>query len=182
MSFKEEGKLSGFEIELGEMLARELDVNPSFVVTPADEVLPGVESGKYDIALNHITATPELKKLVDFSEPYSDFNAQAIVHKQARQSPDPEEHLKGLTLSAAQPSGFAERVQVVPTETPESKLPVDLDTGAGPKPSLVIPFQKGNPAFAGAVDRALQRIKADGRLAALSQKWFGPGDGKAAKP
>ncbi|MNW18322.1 cystine transporter subunit [compost metagenome] len=73
-------------------------------------------------------------------------------------------------------------MQVVPTETPESKLPVDLDTGAGPKPSLVIPFQKGNPAFAGAVDRALQRIKADGRLAALSQKWFGPGDGKAAKP
>ncbi|MCY1407411.1 L-cystine-binding protein FliY [compost metagenome] len=182
LSFKEEGKLSGFEIELGEMLARELDVNPSFVVTASDEILDGVERGTYDIALNHITATPDLKNRVDFSEPYSDFNAQAIAHKDAKESVDPNEHLKGLTLSAAQPSGFAERLRVVPAETPESKLPTELETGASPKPSLVIPFQKGNPAFAGAVDRALQRIKADGRLAALSQKWFGPGEGKTSKP
>jgi cystine transport system substrate-binding protein len=181
-TFKDDGKLTGFEIELGDMLARELDVNPSFIETESADLLTGVESGKYDIALNHISATPELKSLVDLSEPYSNFNAQAIIRNEAKGSPDPLEHLKGLTLSAAQPSQFAEKVQVIPSETPASKLPADEDIVAGPKPSLVIPFQKGNPAFAGAVDRALQRMKADGRLEALSQKWFGPGTTKPAKP
>jgi ABC-type amino acid transport substrate-binding protein len=36
----------------------------------------------------------------------------------------------------------------------------------------VIPFQKDNPAFESAVNNALQRIKDDGRMAALEQKWF----------
>ena len=39
--------------------------------------------------------------------------------------------------------------------------------------NLSIPFQKGNPAFQASLNKALQRIKADGRLAALSQKWLG---------
>lgn len=181
-TFKNDGKLSGFEIELGELLARELDVNPSFIETDSAEMLSGVESGKYDIALNHLSATSELKSLVDFSEPYSEFNAQAIIRKEAKTSPDPNEHLKGLTLSAAQPSQFAEKVQVIPSETSASKLPADEDIVAGPKPSLVIPFQKDNPAFAGAVNNALQRMKADGRLAALSQKWFGSATSKPEKP
>ncbi|WP_166358268.1 transporter substrate-binding domain-containing protein [Pseudomonas akapageensis] len=181
-TFKEDDRWTGFEIELGRMLARELDVEASFIETDSAELLAGVESGKYDIALNHISATPELKSLVDFSEPYSDFNAQAIVHKEAKRSPDTAEHLKGLSLSAAQPSQFAEKLQVVPAETTVSKLPAEEDIVAGPKPSLVIPFQKGNPAFAGAVDRALQRMKADGRLAALSEKWFGSAASKPQKP
>ena len=36
---------------------------------------------------------------------------------------------------------------------------------AGPPVSLAIPFQKGNPAFHASLENALQRIKADGRLA-----------------
>ncbi|MNY77405.1 Bacterial extracellular solute-binding protein, family 3 [compost metagenome] len=42
-----------------------------------------------------------------------------------------------------------------------------------PAPSLVIPFQKGNPAFKASLDNALTRIKDDGRLEQLSQKWLG---------
>ncbi|MNG33564.1 cystine transporter subunit [compost metagenome] len=51
----------------------------------------------------------------------------------------------------------------------------------GPILSLAIPFQKGNPAFQSAVDNALQRIKADGRLSELSQKWFGMDASKPPK-
>ena len=40
------------------------------------------------------------------------------------------------------------------------------------KPALAIPFQKGNPAFKASLDKALQRVKADGRLKALAQKWL----------
>ena len=111
-SFKKDGRLTGFNVELGELLAQELEVHPSILVTDSNDLLPGVESGKYDVAINHIAMTPELQDRFDFSEPY-------------------------------------------------------LST-----PALAIPFQKGNPAFQTSLDKALQRIKADGRLAALSQKWL----------
>jgi len=111
-SFKQDGRLVGYDVELGELLAQELEVHSSLLITDSDDLLSGVESGKYDVAINHRAMTPELQDRFDFSEPY--------------------------------------------LESPER----------------VIPFHKGNPAFQGSLDKALQRLKADGRLAALSQKWL----------
>ena len=114
-NFKDGEKLTGFEVELGEQLAKEMDVRPSFITTDDSDLLPGVETGKYDVAINHIAMTAELRDRFDFSVPY--------------------------------------RV----------------------KPDLAIPFQKGNPAFKSSLDKALERVKADGRLKALTQKWFESG-------
>lgn len=111
-NFKEGDKLTGFEVELGEQLAKEMDVRPSFITTDDTDLLQGVESGKYDVAINHIAMTAELRDRFDFSESYN-------------QAPD-----------------------------------------------LAIPFQKGNPAFKASLDKALERVKADGRLKALSHKWL----------
>ncbi|WP_242199788.1 MULTISPECIES: transporter substrate-binding domain-containing protein [unclassified Pseudomonas] len=119
-NFKDGDKLTGFEVELGEQLAKEMDVRPSFITTDDADMLPGVETGKYDVAINHIAMTAQLQDRFDFSDPYK--------------------------------------------ETPE----------------LAIPFQKGNPAFKNSLDKALQQVKADGRLKALTQKWF-EGDTPALK-
>ncbi|MCY1187176.1 hypothetical protein D9M73_281280 [compost metagenome] len=51
-----------------------------------------------------------------------------------------------------------------------------------PVVSLAIPFQKGNPAFHASLESALQRIKDDGRLRALEQKWLGADAGEVPKP
>ena len=53
-NFKEGDKLTGFEVELGELLAKEMDVRPSFITTDDADMLPGVSTGKYDVAINHI--------------------------------------------------------------------------------------------------------------------------------
>ncbi|HDS1699480.1 MULTISPECIES: transporter substrate-binding domain-containing protein [Pseudomonas] len=50
-AFKQDDHLTGFDIEFGQALAKELDLRAEFVEAPATEVLAGVESGKYDIAL-----------------------------------------------------------------------------------------------------------------------------------
>ncbi|AOE63290.1 transporter substrate-binding domain-containing protein [Pseudomonas corrugata] len=142
-NFKEDGKLSGFEVELGQMLANELDVRADFVVTDAADLLSGVESGKYDVAINHIAMTPELAERFDTSAAYSHPDAQLLAKKE----------------EAPRPLMMAQSFQ------PEEKR--------GPAPSLVIPFQKGNPAFKASVDNALARIKDDGRLEQLTQKWLG---------
>lgn len=69
-NFKEGDKLTGFEVELGELLAKEMDVRPPLLPSmPPWELLPGVESAKYDVAINHIAT--ELADRFDFSEPYS---------------------------------------------------------------------------------------------------------------
>ena len=81
-NFKDDGKLTGFEVELGQLLANELDVRADFVVADSSDLLPGVESGKYDVAINHIAVTPELKDRFDFSEPYSYAKAQLIAQKE----------------------------------------------------------------------------------------------------
>jgi ABC-type amino acid transport substrate-binding protein len=106
-AFRENDHLTGFEIEFGQVLARELDLRAEFIETPAEEALAGVESGKYDITLNE----KNVGEALDVSQPYG------------------------------------EKQQV-------------------------IPFQKDNPAFESAVNNALQRIKDDGRLAALEKKWL----------
>ncbi|WP_460085185.1 transporter substrate-binding domain-containing protein [Pseudomonas sp. H2_G03] len=111
-NFKEGDKLTGFEVELGEQLAKEMDVRSSFITTDEADLLAGVESGKYDVAINHIAKTAELENQFDFSEAYHE------------------------------------------------------------KPELAIPFQKGNPAFKSSLDGALKRVKDDGRLKALAQKWL----------
>ncbi|VVQ08590.1 Membrane-bound lytic murein transglycosylase F [Pseudomonas fluorescens] len=152
-NFKEDGSLAGFEVELGQMLANELDVRADFVVTDANDLLTGVESGKYDIAINHISETPALKDRFDFSEPYIRTDAQLIAQK----DPEPRSILLVQSLTEEKPK-------------------------AAPAVSLAIPFQKGNPAFHASLENALQRIKADGRLEALEQKWFAEDSGMPAKP
>ena len=152
-NFKDDGKLAGFEVELGQLLAQELDVRADFVVADASELLPGVESGKYDVAINHIALTPDLKDRFDFTEPYSYAKADLIAQKE----PEPRSMLL---------------VQTLAQDKPKAAAPV----------RLAIPFQKGNPAFHASLENALGRIKADGRLEALSEKWFGADTSVAPKP
>ncbi|MCW8274616.1 transporter substrate-binding domain-containing protein [Pseudomonas sp. PCH199] len=150
-NFKKDDTLEGFEVELGQMLANELDVRADFVVTDSNDLLTGVESGKYDIAINHITETPALKDRFDFSEPYIRTGVQLIAQKDEPQS---------MLL-----------VQSLTENKPKASSPVNL----------AIPFQKGNPAFHASLENALQRIKADGRLQALEEKWFGEESGVMPK-
>ncbi|VVO06605.1 transporter substrate-binding domain-containing protein [Pseudomonas fluorescens] len=152
-NFKNDGKLTGFEVELGQLLAQELDVRSDFVITDSGDMLAGVESGKYDVAINHIAVTPDLKDRFDFSAPYIHTDAQLVAQK--------DEQPRSILL-----------VQSLTEEKPK----------AAPAVSLAIPFQKGNPAFHASLENALQRIKADGRLGALEQKWFGANTSMAPKP
>ncbi|MFJ4258573.1 MULTISPECIES: transporter substrate-binding domain-containing protein [Pseudomonas] len=68
-AFKQDDHLTGFDIEFGQDLARELDLRAEFVEAPAAEVLSGVESGKYDIALTPSTDAPKDDGPLDVSLP-----------------------------------------------------------------------------------------------------------------
>lgn len=68
-SFKQNDQLTGFDIELGQALAKELDLRPEFIETPATEVLPGVQSGTYDITVDKQPAAAQPEAL-NTSQPF----------------------------------------------------------------------------------------------------------------
>ncbi|MBV4489374.1 substrate-binding periplasmic protein [Pseudomonas oryzicola] len=71
-AFKENDQLTGFDVEFGQDLARELDLRAEFIEAPAAEVLPGVESGKYDIALTPSSESPKADGPLDVSQPFGE--------------------------------------------------------------------------------------------------------------
>lgn len=66
-----EGKLTGWDVELGEALAAQMGRTPKFVVATFDNIIPGVIGGKYDAGLSSFTDTEERQKQVDFVDYYS---------------------------------------------------------------------------------------------------------------
>lgn len=79
-SYRKDGKLVGFEVELGKAIAKKLDLKANFVPTKWDSLIAGLGSGKFDAVLNDITPTPERKKAYLFSTPYI-YSRYAIVSK-----------------------------------------------------------------------------------------------------
>jgi len=68
--FTRDGKLAGFDVDLLNAMAAAGDFEVAYVVAPFDEVLDGLQSGKFDAAISAITVTEERKTLVDFTAPY----------------------------------------------------------------------------------------------------------------
>jgi L-cystine transport system substrate-binding protein len=62
-----------------------------------------------------------------------------------------------------------------------SRLPIRAGARVGEVARMAIPFQKGNPKFKAALDKAIVEARADGSLKAISVKWFGVDVSQAAK-
>ena len=71
-------KVVGIEIDLLEMIAEKLGVELEINQMDFDSVLPGIQSGKFNIGVSGITVTEDRKKNADFTVPYF-AAAQAIV-------------------------------------------------------------------------------------------------------
>jgi cystine transport system substrate-binding protein len=69
-SYRKNGKLTGFEVELGKALAKQMNLKAKFVPTKWDGLVAGLGSSKYDVVLNDITKTPARAKSYLFSKPY----------------------------------------------------------------------------------------------------------------
>ncbi|MEW5852608.1 MAG: ABC transporter substrate-binding protein/permease [Myxococcota bacterium] len=64
------GKLIGFEVEIADAIARELGVRAEPVQNDWSNLIPSLERGTFDIALNGLEVTPSRAGRVRFSRPY----------------------------------------------------------------------------------------------------------------
>lgn len=75
------GGITGFEVELAAAIARELGVRPKFVQQDWSSLVPSLERGSFDVALNGIEVTPERVDRVQMTRPYFIFSAQLVTRK-----------------------------------------------------------------------------------------------------
>lgn len=78
---KEPSKLIGFELDIAEAIAKRLGVRAKLVQTAWDSLIPALERGDCDMAMNGIEIIPEREKRVLFSRPYYVYTLQLMVRK-----------------------------------------------------------------------------------------------------
>jgi len=97
--FEQGGKVVGFDIDLVDLVAKDLGVTQDVVDTPFDGIQSGADlnSGKCDLAAAGMTITDTRKENFDFSDPYFDATQALVVKKGSGLSGF--EQLKGKKLA-----------------------------------------------------------------------------------
>jgi polar amino acid transport system substrate-binding protein len=201
--FKQNGKLTGFEVELGNALAARLGVKPNWRQVDFDSLLVTVDQGRLDAAIASHTITAVRARIVDFANPH--YCTGTVIVSRAGGPNDPTQ-LAGKSVSATQSSTFAtfarsiSGAKVVTFKQEQDALDalrqgkVDAyitDRLAAvayakkyPTPKLqisalltteriAIAVKKGNTNLLNAINESLAALYTDGTYAKLSQKYFG---------
>lgn len=79
--YKEGDNVVGIDAEVAQAIADKLGMKLEIVDTKFDAIIPGVQSGKYDMGMAGMTVTPEREQSVSFSDSYAT-GIQSIIVKQ----------------------------------------------------------------------------------------------------
>ena len=74
-------RLAGFEVEIADALARRLGVRAEFVQNDWQTLIPSLERGDFDVALNGIEVTPARRARIAFTRPYYAFAETLVVRR-----------------------------------------------------------------------------------------------------
>ncbi len=97
--FKEGDKLVGFDVDLAELVAKELGVKADISVIDFKGLIPSLKSGKVDLLVTAMTHTPARAEQVAFSESYYD-TAVAIAVRDDKTAIASKSALDGKVIGA----------------------------------------------------------------------------------
>ena len=89
---------AGFDIELTKALAEKLGIQVKYVDTAWEGILAGLNSGKYDIAVN-VTILPEREKRFNFTQPYIGSSMTIVTLKNSPLKIEQPEDIAGYRVS-----------------------------------------------------------------------------------
>lgn len=71
----DDGKLAGFEVDLGNEICKRVDMTCEFVQNEWDSIIPNLIAGNYDAIMAGMSITEERKKSIAFSDEYKPVDA-----------------------------------------------------------------------------------------------------------
>lgn len=77
----EDGKLTGFEVDIANAIARDLGVRAELVQNDWSNLIPSLERGSFDVAMNGLEITEARRARVLFSVPYYEFAERLMARK-----------------------------------------------------------------------------------------------------
>lgn len=80
-SYRKDGKLTGFEVDLARDVAKKMGLKVKFVPTKFDSLIAGLDVNKYDVVFNNIAENKARKQKYLFSTPYIYSKSQLAVKK-----------------------------------------------------------------------------------------------------
>jgi len=194
-------QLVGFELDLANALAKKLGVRAVFVQNDWSNLVPSLERGDFDIALNGLEDTEALKGRILVSRPYFNFSEQLVVRKgaPARTLAQLRGHRVGTLSSSLAHALLRKEPSIEPVLYGGQEEPyLDLALGRTDavlldsvianrygltKPSLeladadvargsyVIGLRLADGDLKAALDRALGELQQSGALAAIYARW-----------
>ncbi|HVJ63924.1 MAG TPA: ABC transporter substrate-binding protein [Bdellovibrionota bacterium] len=195
--------LTGFEIELVELIAKDLGLKAEWKVQNFDTLLIGLGQNRFDLVASSHGVTPDRAKVVDFTTPHYCTGGVILTRSDKRKSFDSIKNGNvvvqvGTTYVTWLNQHGLKSAKTFPTATDclqnmlmgradawVTDLFVALDAmKANPNAKLVLgdtiftekiamAVAKGNKELLAAVNDTLAKLKKDGRYAALSDRYFG---------
>lgn len=194
------GRYRGFEVELADALGRELGVRAELAQNDWSSLIPSLERGSFDVAMNGMEITPARAGRVLFTRPYYLFNLRLMARREDT-SVTGLESLQGrrvgtLSNSLAWDLLLRSGAQALPYEGVEEPY-IDLEQGrldavlmddviaqryGMPRAALrvvgdvgegyySIAVRRGEEDLARALDEALGRIARSGELRTILRRW-----------
>lgn len=99
--------LVGYDVEVAKELAKRLGVEIEIAEAPWDGLFAGMSSGRYDLVVNGVDATPDRAETFDFSTPYA-YDHTVLIVPAANTDITAFEDLKGRTTANSIGSTYQE--------------------------------------------------------------------------
>jgi polar amino acid transport system substrate-binding protein len=215
-TYRQDGKIVGYDIELAEIFCKTLGVKANFIDTAWAGVIPSLYAKKFDIIMSAMSYTKERLERVAFSIPYAEASQAMLIRSADNTKIKVVSDMNGRTLAVKLGSpgqilqeridkelkskggaGFKEvrvfddhpaayvalaqnRVDGVLNTIPTLAMVLKdapgryaIVKGVGTDNWAGIAARKEDPELIKFLDGELARLKADGTLYKLQEKWFG---------
>lgn len=215
-TYRDAGKIVGYDVELAELFCKTLGVKPNFIDTAWAGVIPSLYAKKFDIIMSSMSYTKERLERVAFSIPYAeasqamliragdtgaiksvtDLNGRVLAVKLGSPGQVLQEKMlaslkssggagfKDLRVFDDHPSAYValaqNRVDVVLNTIPTLAMVLKdapgkyaIVKGIGADNWAGIAVRKEDPEIVSFLNTEIARLKADGTIYKLQEKWFG---------
>lgn len=106
-SYRDNGRLAGFDVEIGQALADEMGRTAAPVANPWQTLIAALRAGRFDAVIGSMAITEPRLEQVDFTDPYYRSGAQVFVGA-GNDALESVEDIRGKTLGVLISSSFQE--------------------------------------------------------------------------